>query len=334
MAVPFRITRTVVALWAAASCGAATAGGSNYTVQPGSNPGFVGSVREWSVPTPAFARDPAPAPDGTIYITVMHADKIAQFDPASERFKEWNLPAGAHPHGLLVDGQGLVWYTGNGNGTIGRLNPSTGKVTEFRTPSGGDPHTLVTDGRGTIWFTVQSGGRVARLDMRTGKITEHATSGRPYGIAIDKSGNVWFCRMGADKLGRVDAVSGKLTEVDLGVDSAPRRMAVAPDGTLWVTLFGNGKLLHFDPDAGKVIKEYLLPAGARGGPYAVTVDGSGIVWVNEINADTVVRLNPSNDVLQMIKLPATNEGIRKMIVDARGRLWYMGSHSGKLGVIE
>jgi len=40
------------------------------------------------------------------------------------------------------------------------------------------------------------------------------------------------------------------------------------------------------------------------------------------------------DKLEVVKLPTPNEGIRKMIVDARGRLWYMGSHSGKLGVVE
>ena len=60
----------------------------------------------------------------------------------------------------------------------------------------------------------------------------------------------------------------------------------------------------------------------------MSVDGAGIVWVNEINTDTVVRLDPSKDALEVVKLPTPNEGIRKMIVDARGRLWYMGSHSG------
>jgi hypothetical protein len=29
-----------------------------------------------------------------------------------------------------------------------------------------------------------------------------------------------------------------------------------------------------------------------------------------------------------------NVGIRKAIVDAQGRFWYMGSHNGRLGVIE
>ena len=73
----------------------------------------------------------------------------------------------------------------------------------------------------------------------------------------------------------------------------------------------------------------------RGGPYAVTRRRCRqCVWANEINTDTVVRLDPARGEMRVVKLPSENEGIRKMIVDASGRLWYMGSHSGKLGVIE
>jgi virginiamycin B lyase len=332
--VTFRLRPCALALLALLLPGTAVAGGSDYTVQPGSNPAFAGNAREWPVPTPQFARDPAPGPDGAIYIAVMYGNKIARFDPKTETFKEWELPPGAKPHGLLVDAQGQVWYTGNGNGTIGRLDPKTGKVTAYKAPSGGDPHTLVTDGKGTIWFTVQNGGRVGRLDTASGKITEYESDGRPYGIALDRQGNVWFCRMGADKLGKIDPRSGKISEFDTGAGSAPRRMATAPDGTLWVSLFGNGKLLHFDPAQGKPIREYALPAGHSGGPYAVTIDGSGLVWVNEINTDTVVRLDPKTGQMRTIALPSRNTGIRKMIVDAGGRLWYMGSHNGRLGVVE
>ena len=83
-----------------------------------------------------------------------------------------------------------------------------------------------------------------------------------------------------------------------------------------------------------MIKEYPLPAGDGGGPYAVTVDGGGIVWVNEIRTDTVVRFDPRTEQARVFALPSRNVGIRKMIVDAEGRLWYMGSHNGRLGVIE
>ncbi len=309
-------------------------GGSNYAIVPGARAALEGKVSEWPVPTPQFARDPAPGPDGNIYITVMSGNKIARFDTRAKTFKEWGLPPGARPHGLLVDRDGQVWYTGNGNGTIGHLDPATGKVSEHKAPSGGDPHTLVTDDKGTIWFTVQGGQRVGRLDMKTGAITEYRTRGNPYGIALDRAGNVWFCQFGGDRLGRLEPATGKITEVSMEPGSRPRRMAAAPDGSLWVTLYGNGKLVRVDPAAQKVVKEYALPAGPTGGPYAVSVDAAGVVWVNEIQTDTVVRLDPKTGDTKVVALPSKNVGIRKMIVDADGRLWYMGSHNGRLGVIE
>src|SRR5882724_1729763 len=131
---------------------AAFAGGSNYGIAPGAKQ-LTGKVSEWPVPTPKFARDPAPGPDGNIYISVVFGNKIARFDPKTKTFTEWDLPAGARPHGLLVDRDGQVWYTGNGNGTIGHLDPAMGKVTEHKAPSGGDPHTLVLTDQGVIWFT-------------------------------------------------------------------------------------------------------------------------------------------------------------------------------------
>jgi virginiamycin B lyase len=83
-----------------------------------------------------------------------------------------------------------------------------------------------------------------------------------------------------------------------------------------------------------VVREYALPAEPLSDPYAVTVDGAGMVWANEFSADTVVRLDPRTDEMRVFTLPSKGVGIRKMIVDAEGRLWYMGSHNDHLGAIE
>jgi virginiamycin B lyase len=122
-----------------------------------------------------------------------------------------------------------------------------------------------------------------------------------------------------------------MTELVLPPGSRPRRMAAAPDGSLWVTLYGRGKLAQIDPIARRVMKEVALPAGRGGGAYAVTVDGAGNLWTNEISTDTVVRIDAAGGEQKVIKLPSKEAGIRKMVVDAKGQLWYMGSHNGRLG---
>ena len=311
----------------------ASAGGSNYGVTPGSRD-IAGRISEWPVPTPRFARDPAPGPDGSIYIAVMNGNRIARFDPGARTFKEWDLPPGAQPHGLVVAKDGKVFYTGYGNGTIGELDPTTGKVVEHKTPSGGGaPHTAVLDDSGNVWFTGQGGGYVGRLDRSTGKIQEYPMPGGPYGIAIDQRGFVWACRMGANALGRVDPKSGRVDELPTGSGTRPRRIAAAPDGALWVTYYGTGMLAKVDPVAMKVAKTYQMPAGSRG-PYAVTVDAAGRVWANEIETDTVAMLDPKTEKFRVFELPSKGVGIRKAIIDGQGRYWYMGSHNGKLGVIE
>jgi virginiamycin B lyase len=75
---------------------------------------------------------------------------------------------------------------------------------------------------------------------------------------------------------RQDGIIDSKTELYMGPGSRPRRVATAPEGKLWVTLYGKGKLAHIDPAAARVMKEYEMPAGANGEPYAVAVDGARV----------------------------------------------------------
>src|SRR3954454_16413469 len=120
----------VLAIVAIGSTPLARAGGSNYGITPGALPSVAGKVTEWPVPTPKFARDPAIAPDGSVFISVMSGNKVARFDPKTQTFREWDMPGVHPPHAVFVDRHGIFWTTGNGDGTIGRLDPATGKVTE------------------------------------------------------------------------------------------------------------------------------------------------------------------------------------------------------------
>ena len=63
--------------------GMAWAGGSHYGITPGSRPQVEGKISEWQVPTPKFARDPAPGPDGNRHCS---ADSEIDIDRAGARF--------------------------------------------------------------------------------------------------------------------------------------------------------------------------------------------------------------------------------------------------------
>ena len=49
--------------------------------------------------------------------------------------------------------------------------------------------------------------------------------------------------------------------------------------------------------------------------------------------DTVAVFDPQTEKFRVLPLPSKNVGIRKAIIDAEGRYWYMGSHNGRLGMI-
>ncbi len=300
---------------------------------------YSGKITEVTVPTPKFAQDLALAPDGGIFIAITSGNRVARFDPDQQTFREWEMPSGTNPHGVLPDSRGLVWLSGNGNGTLSVLDTASGAISAFKTPSGGGgPHTLVAGAAGDIWFTGQSGNYLARFersaDGKTGRITEIKMPGGPQGLTIDRQGVVWVCRYGADKLGRFDPKTGKVGELSLGSGARPRRIATAPDGSLWVTLYGRGALAHVDAVSGKLLREYALPAGPQAGPFSVAVDAGGKVWVNEIESDSVVRFDPADGTMRVFNLPSKGAGIRKLLIDGQGRVWYVGSHNGRLGVIE
>lgn len=286
----------------------------------------------------SFPRDPAPAPDGSVWFVAMHSDKVVHFDPATKAFKAYALAGGARPHGVVVDGGGEAWITEMGGNRISRLDPATGKLTHYDLQTRGNgPHTPALDPQGNLWFTMQRSGKIGKLDRQTGRITEYPipTSGSgPYGITLDPKGIVWFAELGASKLGRLDPATGTFTEYDPPTrGSGVRRVAVTPDGSVWFTQYRSGGLGKLDPATGK-FTEYPGPSGTEGGPYALAVDGAGRVVYNEIAANTVVRFDPKTERAEVVKLPSPGTAIRKMAADGKGTVWFVGSSSKTIGWIQ
>jgi hypothetical protein len=102
-------------------------------------------------------------------------------------------------------------------------------------------------------------------------------------------------------------------------------MAAAPDGTIWVALFGN---CCTDPAAARRSGSTIFQP-VRGGPYAVTVDGAGIGGQRDQHR---YRRASRSGIEQMRWSSYPGEWDPK-IVDASGRLC-IWDRNGHLGVVQ
>ncbi len=308
------------------------------------------SVREYGDPVLAFPNGIAVTPDGAVWIASTFADKLVRFDPRVGQYKEYPLALRAHPIGLLADPRGAVWFAASGLGRVGRLDPGAETPKEFGIPAMltarnaiPSPWLLARDPKdGDVWFTVHSDGMVGRLPhgaepvhrgFAVSEIKLGAADLRPDGIAADGRGGIWIAEPGADRLVRISTADRSLTPLPLPPGSRPRGVAAGPDGTIWVTLFGTHQLLQLDPSTLQT-RSWPMPSGPGSSPYAIAVADSGAVWVAEFMGDKIVRFDPPTERMTAVSLPTPRSRVRAIAVDGQGRVWYAGSASGRLGVVE
>ena len=301
-------------------------------------------IKEYEVPTPrSRPHDPALGPDGSLWYTGQGANKLGKLDPKTGEFKEYPLKRpDSGPHGLVADKDGYIWFTAIAAGYIGKLNPTSGEIAEYR-PSGGakiDPHTPVFDHDGILWFTNEETNYIGRLDPKTGQMTlkksptPHAV---PYGIVILQNNVPIFCEFGTNKLATIDPRTMTIHEYTLPASRArPRRIALAPDGTVFYTDYARGYLGHFDPAAGKMLKEWASPGGADSEPYGIAVTNDGEVWYSEsgVSPNTLIRFDPKSETFSSEQIPSGGGVVRNMVATPDRRLYLACSGVNKVAVVD
>ena len=149
---------------------------------------------------------------GNIWFPQLYGNKLAKFDPVSEKFAEYPLPVeNALPVFVLVDSNDDVWVAQHTADRIARFR--NGKFDDYRVPtSNSGVNALAEAPDGTIWFAEGgwrgsvSSNRLGRLNPRTGAIEEltlPTPNSQPVALSIDKKGNVWFVEMGTGKIGLI-----------------------------------------------------------------------------------------------------------------------------------
>ena len=116
-----------------------------------------------------------------------------------------------------------------------------------------------------------------------------------------------------------------LTAYAVPAGSRPHDVAPAPDGGVWYTAQGSGRLGWLDPESGAT-REIALGAGSR--PHGVIVGPDGAAWVTDGGLNAIVRVDPRNDAVEVFPLPPerANANLNTATFDASGVLWFTGQN--------
>lgn len=146
---------------------------------------------------------------------------------------------------------------------------------------------------GPLWFK----GQVVKIDPADGRVSvinrEFKT---PAAANLDGKGNLWVVDTQTGELSRVELASGRKTVVRQ-LKTSLDNLAIAPDGTVYVSNMADNSIEAFDPATGEL---RLLTGGKLAVPAGMKLDGDSL-WVADIFAfrRIDVRTGAVRDVMRM-----------------------------------
>lgn len=129
---------------------------------------------------------------------------------------------------------------------------------------------------GPLWFK----GSVARMDPASGAVTVINAEFRiPAAVNLDGKGNLWVVDTATGELSRVELATGRRTVVRR-LATALDNLAIAPDGTIYVSNMADNAVLAFDPATNEL---RTLTSGKVAVPAGLKFEG-GTLFVADIFA--------------------------------------------------
>ena len=205
------------------------------------------------------------------------------------------------------------------------------RIEEWITPTLGqrsrDP---VESPDGSIWWTGMWASLAGRLDPKTGDMQEYRLppAARPHSILPDAEGNIWYTGNSNGTIGRLDPATGLVTEYPTQARD-PHTAVFHPNGKLYFTAQQAGMLGRLDPVSGEVTE-----IATRERPYGIKVGPKGRLWIAYNGTNAIASMHPDTLALSYYEIPDAATRIRRLDIASDGRIWYVNSTLGRIGVLD
>ena len=287
---------------------------------------------------------------GLVYTVTNSGMQVIRLDPANSLYRSWGVSE--HPQDVaIVDG--IVFCTIRGANHISYLNPegtsTSTSLVPFPDAGLGELHRGPDTAGGNIvfWIAEPAIQGLLRFEYNPADpprvtdapsdypATQSVSSISPVIVPAEYERFSYDIRLITDPFpAAAPQTSPPYTQwqLPLGDDRWLEDLAVADDGTLWVS-FGTPLLIRFDPVASTIqlletiqnvaIFQGLLPAA----------DGS--IWFGNIVDGSIGHLNPVTGLSEVWRIPGTGE-VYDLAFDADGAIWYtdrVGEAIGRLDTL-
>jgi virginiamycin B lyase len=297
------------------------------------------TITEWTLPHPQeLPHDLVLGPDGRVWVTGFWRGEMWAMDPSSgeietfDVYENRNDEVPAQTRALKFDADGMLWMINGGTSSVVKLDPKTKAISTFDV--GMYAHDIDIDSKGHIWFNDYfaekerigtldpSTGEVRIIDLPSGNLPKEAGKPLPYGMNIDGDDRLFSSQLAGNTLVRYDINTGESKLYPMPDENVgPRRMAVGPDGTLWIPEYNTGRITAFDPKT-ETFETIDLGWGTAGIYDSEANSKTGELWLTGSLDTSLWHVDPETKTPTRIPLPTEPALSRHMAVDPEtGDVW-------------
>jgi sugar lactone lactonase YvrE len=302
-------------------------------------PGYTTTIGEFYDPE-GIAVDAA----GDVYVSDTGHNRIHKLTADGVGICAWDTGDGSFnsPKGIAVDGCGIIYVVDSSNHRIqvfGYPDVPPAFLTKYGTEGTGNgqfaqPRDVAVTPDGCVYVTDTINDRIQRLawNEAAGQYEHDETWGAgsglgqfvsPRGIAADDQGNVYVADYGNARVQKYDGVAWSVIAGSGSSSSTPTDgnfylvadVAVAPDGTLYVTDSGANRIqvFTFDPSEGEYTFDHKWgSAGAGDGqfnqPFGIAIDAYGYLYVSDTGHYRVQKFDAYGNYICQWGLEGSDDG--------------------------